>query len=164
MTATKDQPFAVEHLRLRIVSQIDGHGVATSCIMDLLQTLLTDRNKLRFIIGRARRLRIPLHTSWPEHIALSLTHTVDVALQFFVCVYWHMAHESVVILDFYEGVLTTELCVLSRLYKVLQHRPLQCLAPILVFLQLPLAGYKNLSYDLSQTHLTIAQFWLQRYE
>ena len=67
-----------------------------------------------------------------------------------------MADEIVIALGDFKGMLTTVFRILGRLQQVCEHGPLQRLASVLVLLQLPLAGYKYLSYYLSQTHLLCA--------
>ena len=156
MTAAKDQALAVEHPRLRIVPQIDGHRVATTRIVDLMQTLLTDGNELWLIIGGAWWLCIPFHATRPQHIGLTLPHTVDIAFQLLIRVHRHVTYKVFIALDGAEGVITTVFRILCRLQQVCEHSPLQRLTSVLVLLQLPLAGYKYLSYYLSQTHLTCA--------
>ena len=146
VAAAKYQAPAVEHPRLRIVTQVERHRVEAACIVDILQTLATDGDELRLVVGRTTRLRIPLHAPRPEHIRLSLAHPVDTLLQLLIRVYRHMAYEFIIALDGREGVLSTVFRVLRLLYQPLEHCPLQCLTLALVLIQVTLAGYEYLSY------------------
>ena len=96
MTATQDQTLAIEHPRLGIVPKIDSYRVATSRIVDLMKTLLTDRDELRLIVCRTRRLGIPFHTSRPEDIRLSLSHPVDVAFQLLIGIDRYMCDKVII--------------------------------------------------------------------
>ena len=48
--------------------------------------------------------------------------------------------------------------IFGFLYQMVEHCLLQCPTPILMLLQSNLAGYKQFSYNLSQTHL-FAQYY-----
>ena len=52
--------------------------------MDVLQSILRNRNKLTLVVGGSRRLGVPFHSSWPQHILLAVAHTVDVTFQLLV--------------------------------------------------------------------------------
>ena len=90
--------------------------------MDVLQTLLRDRYELALVVGRARRLGIPLHLSGPQHVTLAVAHAVDVALQLLVGVDRHVACEVVVRACVVEKVVTAIFGVGSALQQMSQHR------------------------------------------
>ena len=96
MTATKDETLAVEHPRLGVITEIERHRVTATSIMNLLETVTTDRNKLRLVICRTARFGIPLHTAGPQNVSLTVSHAVDVALQFLVGVDRYVSHEIIV--------------------------------------------------------------------
>ena len=96
MTATKDETLAVEHPRLGVITEIERHRVTATSIMNLLETVTTDRNKLRLVICRTARLGVPLHTARPQDVSLAVTHTVDIAFQLLVSVDGIISHEIIV--------------------------------------------------------------------
>ena len=157
MTASKDETLAVEHSRLGVVSQIDGHRVAPSGIVNLLQAFRTDGDELRLIIGGTTRFGIPLHTSRPEDIRLALSHTVDITLQFLVGIDGHLFHKIIIAVHRRKGVMTAVFSVFCCTDQVGQHPSLQQLSIVLMPLQGTLTGNKDFSYNLSQSHF-MAQF------
>ena len=50
MTATKNQSLAVEHSRLGVVAEIQRYRVASTSIVNLLQTFVADRDELRLVV------------------------------------------------------------------------------------------------------------------
>ena len=134
MTASKNQPLAVEHSRLGIITEIDGHRVTTTSIVNLLKAFAANGDKLRLIVSRTTRFSIPLHTPRPQDICLSLTHAVNIALQFFIGIYWHLIDKIIVAFDVYKGMIPAIFRILSRMNQMFQHSPLQCLSPVLMLL------------------------------
>ena len=65
VASAQDERAPVEQAALRVVAQIEGYAVETASIVDMLQTLVRYRDKLRLVVGRSRRLGIPFHLSRP---------------------------------------------------------------------------------------------------
>ena len=90
MATAKNQALAIENLALRVIAQIICHGIKSTFVMDVLQSILRNRNKLTLVVGGTRRFGKPLHLSRPKDILFTMSHTVDVALQFLVGVDRHI--------------------------------------------------------------------------
>jgi hypothetical protein len=76
--------FSFENARARVLLQIAGNGIASTLIVNLLETIHTDRNELALVVGRSRRLSKKAHLSWPKNIRCSFTHAMDITFQFLV--------------------------------------------------------------------------------
>ena len=90
MATAENQAFAIENLALRIIAQIICHGIKATFVMDVLQSILRNRNKLTLVVGGTRRFSKPLHLSRPKDILFTMSHTVDIPLQFLVGVDRHI--------------------------------------------------------------------------
>ena len=90
MATAENQAFAIENLALRIIAQIICHGIKATFVMDVLQSILRNRNKLTLVVGGTRRFGKPLHLSRPKDILFTMSHTVDIPLQFLVGVDRHI--------------------------------------------------------------------------
>ena len=121
MASTQDQTLAVEHPALGVIAQIEGHGVEAAGIMDVVQTVMRDRDKLALVVGRSRRLGIPSYLSRPQHVALAVAHAVYVALEVFVGVDRHVACKIVIRSCVVEQVVASILCLCGLLQKMSQH-------------------------------------------
>ena len=152
MTTTKNQRTPIKDTRLGIVVQIHGHCIKTTTIMDMIQAILTHRDKFRLIVGGARRLGIPFHTAWPQHIRLTMTHTVDSAFQLFISINRILLHEISVTLDRCKGMISSVFCIFGFRHQAAQHSLLKCLALVQVFFKIPLSGLKHFSYYICYTH------------
>ena len=82
--------------------------------MNLLQSFIADRDELRLIISGTTRLGIPFYTTRPKDIALTMTHTIYLALQFLVGIDGIVFHKIVIALCRSKTVLTTIFCIFSR--------------------------------------------------
>ena len=147
MAAAENKRTAIEDARLRIVSQIDGHAVEASLVVDILQTFLTDGYELGLVVGGARRFGIPLHTPRPEDVGLAVAHTVDGIFQLLVGVHWRMADKALIVLHAAKRMVAAVLRVAGTGYQTAEHLALQRLCPSLVALQLSLARLKDFPYD-----------------
>ena len=149
MTTSEYQSLAIKHSRLRIIAQIDSHRVATTSIMNLLETFVADRDKLRLVVSSTTRLGIPSHSSWPQHIALTMTHAVYLTFQLFIGIHGVVLHKVFITLYVSEGMISAVFCIFCGMNKIIQHCTLQRLSPILMLLQSLLTRNKYLSYYLS---------------
>ena len=86
MTTAKNERFTREESTLGIVVQIECHRISSTSIVQLLESLVADRDKLALVVRSARRFGIPAHFSWPEDARLSVAHAVDVGFQTLVVV------------------------------------------------------------------------------
>ena len=84
VATTQNQTLSLENARARVLLQIAGNGIASTLIVNLLETIHTDRNELALVVGRSRRLSKKAHLSWPKHIRCSFTHAMDITFQFLV--------------------------------------------------------------------------------
>ena len=146
MAATQYQTLAVKHPRLGVVAQVECHRVAPACIVNLLQTLAAHGNELRLVVRRAARLGIPPDASRPQHILLTMTHAVYLALQFLIAVHGIQLHEILIALRRGKAMFTTVFRILRTGYQMLQHSPLQLLAAGLMLLQFSHARGEYMSY------------------
>ena len=162
MAATQNQRTSIEQSRIGIVAKIKRYGVVTTCIVNLLQSFIADRDELRLIIGSTTRLGIPLYTTRPKDIALTMTHTVYLTLQLLIGIDRIVFHEILITLSGGKTVFSPIFGILCSMDQMFQHCALQCLSPTLMLLQSLLTGLKNLSYNLSKTHV-VAKFCLQNY-
>ena len=152
MAATQDEALAVEHAGLRIVLQIERHHILATTVVNVLQTLLRNRNEFRLVVGRTARLRIPLHSTRPQHIGLAVAHAVDVALQFLITVLRHQASKVVVVVDAVEAVLPTVFSLPASGDEMFKHRLLQCCALSLVAGEFFLSRQECLANNAGQIH------------
>ena len=76
-----------------------------------------------------------------------MAHAVDVALEFFVCVYWHVAHEVVVRTCVAEKVVSAVFCTCRCMQQMLQHVVLQRFRFGEMTFQLVLSGNERIAYD-----------------
>ena len=90
MASTENQALAVEYLTLWVVAQIVSHSIESTLVVDVLQTILRNRDELTLVVGSTRRFGVPLHLSWPEDVSFAMTHSVDVALQFLIGIDRHI--------------------------------------------------------------------------
>ena len=54
MASTQDKALAIKESALRIIAQIIGYGIKTSCIMNAMQAIMRNRDELALIVGGAR--------------------------------------------------------------------------------------------------------------
>ena len=149
MTTAKNQRSSIKESGFGVIAQIEGNRIIAASIVNLLQAFITDRNKLRFIIGGTRRLGIPFHTTRPEDISFTLTHTVYIVFQLFVGVYRHMLNKVVIAFYCYEGMFSAVFCIFRLANKLAEHCPLQRFSLVLILLQSTLTRLEYVSYKSS---------------
>ena len=86
MTSPKNERFTSEESAFGIVVEIECHRISSTSIVQLLESLVADRDKLALVVRGARRFGIPAHFSWPEDTRLSVAHAVDVGFQTLIVV------------------------------------------------------------------------------
>ena len=153
VAAAQNQRLSVEESALGVVVQIIGHGILSPSVVYILQSVIADGNKLALVVGRTRRLRVPLHLSRPEDIPLSMSHPVDASLQFFVSIQGCRAHEILIATHGGKQVLPAIFRIAGSLDQSGEHLLLQqsCLPVIpLQFLQSRLKQFVD---NTSQTHV-----------
>ena len=99
MATAKNQGSARKDTAVGVLLQVKGYGITATCIVQVLQTFLADRNELALVVGCSRRLGIPAHLSRPQHILFAVTHTVYISLDFFVSLNGNALLEILIILD-----------------------------------------------------------------
>ena len=81
-----------------------------------------------------------------------MTHTIDVAFQFFVCVDGHIVDEIVVALRTRQHVAASIFGIFTLLKQVVQCTALESLGLGIVLLELILSWLEQLACKLCQTH------------
>ena len=155
MASSEDQCPSVEETAFGVICEIHCHGILTSPIVGVFKSLGAYGNKLALVVGGARGFGIPFHCSRPEHVSLSMPHSVDVTFQFLVCVQGGVGSEILISLGYVEKVFSSVLGVLGRLEQRGKHMSLHLLAFVVVSLQFLLSRHKNLTYNTCQTHIMI---------
>ena len=84
MTSAKDEGVSIEDATFSVVPEIPHHSVCAAPIMCIVQTIAAHRNEFALVVGRSARLRIPAYLTRPKHIPFTMTHALNVFLQFFV--------------------------------------------------------------------------------
>ena len=96
MAAAQYQSFAGEETALRVLSQVDGHGVLPAPVVRVLQRFPADGYELALVVGGARRLGEPPDFRWPNQVLLSLAQAGHVGLHFLVGLYGESSAELVI--------------------------------------------------------------------
>ena len=90
-----------------MISQIISHSILSTPIVRILETVFAHRNKLTLVIRCARRLGIPFHSSRPKDILFAMSHAVDIVLQLFIGIDWHMLDKIIIIAHLSEKMVST---------------------------------------------------------
>ena len=105
--------------------------------MDVFQTAPGDGDELRLVVRRSRRFGVPQRMAFPQHIALSVTHTVDILLQRLVVVEWDTLCEGLVQTDIPESVLPAIFRLLGSTEQTAQDTALDILGMVGILTDAP---------------------------
>ena len=64
--------------------------------MQTLQTIRRYRNEFRLIVSSSAGLGIPLYTTWPKNICLTLSHPINITFQFLISIYGIVAYKILI--------------------------------------------------------------------
>ena len=153
MASPENKCLSVEESAFRIIGEIHRHSILPTPIVGILKPLSAHGYELTLVVGSSRRLGIPFHHSRPEHIALAMPHTVDVALKFLIAIKRSVGNKSVILsIGYIEKMFPSVFSVLGRLKQCGKHMSLHCLALVVIPLQLLLSRHEKFAYNTSQTH------------
>ena len=147
MTAAQDECLAIEDATLGVVAQVPDHSILATGIMCVVQAVDRDGDELALVVRRAARLGIPLHAARPQHIALALSHTVDVSLQLLVGVEGCLARKVLVAETAAVAVCPTPFGVGCFLRQTFEDSALQGLCLCGVEVELPAARREDGTYE-----------------
>ena len=99
MASPKNQGSARKNTAFRILLQVKSHRITATSIVQVLQTILADRDELALVVRCSRRLGVPYHLSRPQHILFAMTHTVYISLDLFVSLDGNALLEILIILN-----------------------------------------------------------------
>ena len=158
MAAAQYQRAPVEEAALRIIAQIERHGVETALIVYLLQTVVRNGDELALVVGGARRLGIPFNLSRPQHVVLAVAHTVDISLQFLVTVQGNGLGKVVIRLHGGEQMFPPVFGMFALRHQTLQHLALHGFPLALMPFQFLLPLQEYIPDNSCNTHFRKNQF------
>ena len=136
MASAKNQRLAVEELALWRIAKVECHDISSSLVVDALQSLVRDGYELALVVGGSRRLGLPFYVSWPEDVALAVTHTVYISLQLLVSVEGDVPCKILITIDGAEKMVAPVFGSSAPAHKVSQNTILYIFGVMLVFLHL----------------------------
>ena len=145
MASSQYQALSRKETAFRIFTKIQCNRIYSSSIMNLLQSVGTDRNKLTFIISCSRWFGIPDDLPWPKHISFTVTHTVHISLHILVRLYRNTLKIRI-ILDMIIIIPHTPLCSGSFMYQFSEYTSLNFFGLCPIKVDFLLSGDKYFSY------------------
>ena len=142
VAAAQYEALAAEEAALGVLAQVDGHGVASTPVVGVVQRLVADGQELALVVRGARRLGEPFHLRGPQQSLFALPHALHVALDVFIRLHGQAVVEVLVVADGGVAVPPSPLGVGRHAYEALQHALLQLGAAVGVLFNLLQAGGK----------------------